>query len=127
MKIKQKIEIGSETHFIEINSQGTGNKAYIDADELIAAQRSLAVRILLERKHADDIQSEHINFFINTSGMKVKEIAMYLAIDPALLSQWRKNKNISNIGWLSLRIFFLDLFQHGAITLDVLKKNHQAA
>jgi hypothetical protein len=127
MKIKQKIEIGTEVHFIEVHSKGTGDEAYIDVDEIILAQRRLAIDILRKRKNVDDVGPDHINFFLNISGLKVTEIARYLSIDPALLSQWRRNKDMSTIGWLALRIFFIDLFANNGVTLEVFRKNHDEA
>ena len=127
MKIRQKIEIGDEVHFIEVQQKGSGDDTYIDTAEVIHAQRALALTLLRTRKSSSEIGPEHINFLLNICGMKIREVAKYLSINPALLSQWRKDKGISDIGWLALRIFFINLFSHDAITLEVLQANYSEA
>jgi hypothetical protein len=56
--------------------------------------------------------------------MSVADIARYLSIEASDLSSWRREGNTPNLGWwLVLRIFLIDLFENGSITLGVLRDN----
>ncbi len=124
MKIKEEIKIGNEIFFIELEKVSESGVNCISVDEQIKAQRALGLKLVKERRSLDLVSPELINFLFNISGMSVVDIARYLSIEASDLSSWRREGNTPNLGWwLVLRIFLIDLFENGSITLGVLRDN----
>jgi hypothetical protein len=53
------------------------------------------------------------------------EIASFIEIEPASISQWRRNKGISKAAWQAFRVFFYDLFSNGSVTNPIFVGNKQ--
>ena len=55
--------------------------------------------------------------------MTNSEMAQYIYVDPASISQWRRKKGISATAWQTFRLFFFDLFSNGHITNEIFISN----
>lgn len=121
--LKHIVKIGNEEFSLSISSIRDGDQIMTNVDDLIKAQRALAMQLIKERFHSNQISPEYLNYFINVSGLKVRDISRYVGVEPALISQWRSNKNLSAAAWQLLRIFFLDFFEHGKVTHTIFTDN----
>jgi hypothetical protein len=57
--------------------------------------------------------------------MTNSEVASYIGIEPATISQWRRHKGISKAAWQAFRVFFYDLFSNGTVTNPIFLGNKQ--
>ena len=52
-----------------------------------------------ENHDANKLTCEMFNFFVDISGLSNSELAAFVGIEQSNLSQWRRNKGISNAAW----------------------------
>lgn len=103
-------------------------KGTLDLDKAHEAYKKIALKIIAEQPLPEkELRHEYFNFFCNISALRGKELAAYLNVQPGQISQWRRNKekDISPISWLPIRIFFADLFENGRVTNKALISNYE--
>lgn len=129
--INYRIKIGEKEYEIPVvvESKEEG-KFVLDGEDFLRAQRQLGKKLVKELQDASAVNSEVFNYLVDISGMTNTEIAQYICVDPASISQWRRKKGISSTAWQTFRLFFFDLFSNGYITNEIFisnKKNGIAA
>ena len=123
-KVKYKIKIGSTEHTVLVEAEEENNETIVfDGEDFIRAQRQLAKQIVYDTQNADDLTPEIFNYLVDITGFTNSEIAKYMTIDPASISQWRRKKGISGVAWQAFRLFFNDLFLNGHITNEIFIAN----
>jgi hypothetical protein len=127
MKVNHEIILDGKKFIMEVEGTKHGDEVYIDANSAIQAQINLALKILMDLSDAKDISFEIFNFLLDTTGLRVKEIARYVGMSPAHISQYRRDKHLSSGVWQMFRIFFWDFFTHGKVTIPVFQWNKDAA
>jgi hypothetical protein len=118
--INYRIKIGEKEYDIpiEMESKEEG-KVLLDGDDFLRAQWELGKKLVKEHQDPTTIDSEMFNFLVDISGMTNTEVAQYICVDPASISQWRRKKGISATAWQTFRLFFYDLFSNGHITNEI--------
>lgn len=125
-RIEYSFRIGEETYSVQLEAQVNEDGTPIfSAEDLLREQWMLGKRFVEDNHKAENVTCELFNFLVDVSGMTNGEIASYLGIEPATISQWRRNKGISKAAWQALRIFFYDLFSNGSITNPIFVGNKQ--
>jgi hypothetical protein len=124
--IEYRFRIGKETFSVELHAKERDDgTAVFSADDLLREQWKLGKKMVEEGADADGVSCEMFNFLADISGMTNSEIAAYINLEPATISQWRRHKGISKAAWQAFRIFFYDLFSNGSITNPILLGNRQ--
>ena len=118
--INYRIKIGEKEYEIpvEVESQ-EGGKFVLDGDDFLRAQLELGKKLVKEIQDPSAVSSEMFNYLVDISGMTNSEMAQYIYVDPASISQWRRKKGISATAWQTFRLFFFDLFSNGHITNEI--------
>ena len=98
----------------------------MNMDDIHLANKDIAHKII--QMNYSEINHEHLDFLISIAGIKGKEFAFYLDVDPTQISQWRRGqKDISRAYWKLCCVILWDLIKNGFLTLDpVLFKRHAA-
>ena len=122
-KVKHEIKIGDESITVEVIGDEKDGTTRLDADDLVRAQRELGLTIILRHKDPKDLMPAHFNFLVNVSGLRGKDLARYLKVEPGNISQWRREKGISAVAWQAFRMLFFDLFTNGRVTNRILLSN----
>jgi hypothetical protein len=125
MQVKHKIKIDGHEYLMKVAGKKIGGDVYIEADSAIGAQIDLALQLLGTHDQAKKVTPELFNFFLDTTGLRAKEIAEYVGISPAHISQYRREKRLSAGVWQMFRIFFWDFFTHGKATIPIFKWNKE--
>lgn len=86
-----------------------------DAEDIRKANRQLALIFL--REEVESVTPEKFNFLLNVVALRGSEIAEYLAVDRAAISQWRKDTPLSKAAWTACKVLFWDVLEHGMVTL----------
>ena len=122
--INYRIKIGEKDYEIpvEVESQKEG-KFVLDGDDFLRAQLELGKKLVKEIQDPSAVSSEMFNYLVDISGMTNSEMAQYIYVDPASISQWRRKKGISATAWQTFRLFFFDLFSNGHITNEIFISN----
>ena len=122
--INYRIKIGEKEYEIpvEVESQEEG-KFVLDGDDFLRAQLELGKKLVKEIQDPSAVSSEIFNYLVDISGMTNSEMAQYIYVDPASISQWRRKKGISATAWQTFRLFFFDLFSNGHITNEIFISN----
>ena len=122
--INYRIKIGEKNYEIavEVKSQEVG-KFVLDGEDFLRAQLELGKKLVKELQDPSAVNSEIFNFLVDISGMTNSEMAQYICVDPASISQWRRKKGISSTAWQTFRLFFFDLFSNGHITNEIFISN----
>lgn len=122
--INYRIKIGEKEYEIpvEVESQEEG-KFVLDGDDFLRAQLELGKKLVKEIQDPSAVSSEMFNYLVDISGMTNSEMAQYIYVDPASISQWRRKKGISATAWQTFRLFFFDLFSNGHITNEIFISN----
>lgn len=122
--INYRIKIGEKDYEIpvEVESQEEG-KFVLDGDDFLRAQLELGKKLVKETQDPSAVSSEMFNYLVDISGMTNSEMAQYIYVDPASISQWRRKKGISATAWQTFRLFFFDLFSNGHITNEIFISN----
>ena len=122
--INYRIKIGEKEYEIpvEVESQEEG-KFVLDGDDFLQAQLELGKKLVKEIQDPGAVSSEIFNYLVDISGMTNSEMAQYIYVDPASISQWRRKKGISATAWQTFRLFFFDLFSNGHITNEIFISN----
>ena len=122
--INYRIKIGEKDYEIpvEVESQKEG-KFVLDGDDFLRAQLELGKKLVKEIQDPSAVSSEIFNYLVDISGMTNSEMAQYIYVDPASISQWRRKKGISATAWQTFRLFFFDLFSNGHITNEIFISN----
>lgn len=124
-KVKYTITINDTPYELEVTAKMIDGQLCLDGAETIKAQEQLALKFLKELS-VDEITPEHFNFFLNITGLKVKDIAMYVDMNPAHISQYRRDKRLSSGVWTMFKVFFRDYLTHNnTVTIDTFKENFQ--
>lgn len=100
----------------------------INGNKLVEKQLELALKIIKnEIKPSKEEKAQFINFFINISGYRIKDLSSYLGIDQANISQWRNGKQaVSTASWHYVRLFFRHLFENkNTVTDDFYISNYK--
>lgn len=89
----------------------------IDGAKLSKEQRKLCLIIILsEDSPSKEEKSEYFNFFLNTSGIRAKELSVF-NIESSVVSQWRSGKTaISKQSWELIRGVFYRFFKNNKLT-----------
>ena len=95
----------------------------MDGDDFLRAQLELGKKLVKEIQDPSAVSSEMFNYLVDISGMTNSEMAQYIYVDPASISQWRRKKGISATAWQTFRLFFFDLFSNGHITNEIFISN----
>lgn len=122
-KIKHKIHIGDDVIVVDVLGSKKQGEIHFDSDDLIRAQREVGLTLVMQNKDTKELTPAHFNFLVNVSGLRGRELASYLKVEPGNISQWRREKGISAVAWQAFRIFFFDLFTNGKVTNKVLLSN----
>ncbi len=122
--INYKIKIGEKEYEIpvQIALQQEG-KILLDGDDFLRAQWELGKQLVKDTQDPNEVSFELFNFLVDISAMTNTEIAQYIYVDPASISQWRRKKGISATAWQTFRLFFFDLFSNGHITNEIFISN----
>ena len=122
--INYRIKIGEKEYEIpvEVASQQEG-KLLLDGDDFLRAQWELGKKLVKEIQDPSEVNFELFNFLVDISGMTNSEVAQYICVDPASISQWRRKKGISATAWQTFRLFFFDLFSNGHVTNEIFISN----
>lgn len=122
--INYKIKIGEKDYEIpvEVTSYNEG-KIILDGEVFLRAQWELGKKLVKEIQDSSAVGFELFNFLVDVSGMTNTEIAQYIYVDPASISQWRRKKGISATAWQTFRLFFFELFSNGRITNEIFISN----
>ena len=122
--INYRIKIGEKDYDIpvEVESQEEG-KFVLDGEDFLRAQWELGKKLVKELQDPSAVNSEIFNYLVDISGMTNSEMAQYICVDPASISQWRRKKGISATAWQTFRLFFFDLFSNGHITNEIFISN----
>jgi hypothetical protein len=125
-KIEYHFRIGDAVYSVSLEAETREDgTSVISADDLLREQWHLGKKLVLENHDADTVSCELFNFLVDISGMTNAEIASFIGIEPATISQWRRNKGISKAAWQMFRVFFYDLFSNGSVTHPILIGNRQ--
>lgn len=123
-KIKHDIHIGDEIFVVTVlGERQEGGGVRLDGDDLLRAQREVGLAMVMSYKEPKRLTPAHFNFLVSITGLRGKELARYLQVEPSNISQWRREKGISAVAWQAFRVFFFDLFTNGKITNEVLLSN----
>ena len=122
-KVKHEIKIGDEAVTVEVIGNEKDGATQLDADDLVRAQREVGLAMILRHKDTKDLMPAHFNFLVNVSGLRGKDLAQYLKVEPGNISQWRREKGISAVAWQAFRMLFFDLFTNGRVTNRILLSN----
>lgn len=98
----------------------------MNIDDIHLANKEVAHKII-QMDHSK-INHEHLDFLISVAGIRGKEFADYLEVDPTQVSQWRRGqKDISRAYWKLCCVVLWDIIKNGSLTLDHdLFKRHAA-
>jgi hypothetical protein len=125
-KIEYSFRIGTKIYSVQLDAQvREDGTSVFSADDLLREQWLLGKKLVEQNHETEDVSCELFNFLVDVSGMTNSEIASYIGIEPATVSQWRRNKGISKAAWQAFRIFFYDLFSNGSITNPIFLGNKQ--
>ena len=125
-QIEYKFKIGESSYSIALEAEAREDGISVfSADYLLREQWKLGSRLAWENHEAEKVSCELFNFLVDISGMTNSEIASFIGIEPATISQWRRNKGISKAAWQVFRVFFYDLFSNGKVTNPIFIGNHQ--
>lgn len=123
-KVEYRFLIGPKTYSLSIEAEENADGASIfSADDLLKEQLKLGLKFVEDIHDAEGVECDLFNFLVDITGMTNSEIASYIGIEPATISQWRRNKGISKAAWQTFRIFFYDLFTHGSVTNPIFISN----
>ena len=121
MKAGYQIKIGKDVYVITVKARKEGDKIFFDAPDLIYQQKKLALTLVT---NPNTLKTPDLfNFLVNTSGLKAKYIAAAADVEPSNISQWRRDKTMSDGAWTCFRILFKDFFTHEKITNTILRGN----
>lgn len=125
-KIEYNFRIGEAVYSVplEAETREDGTSVF-SADDLLREQWQLGKKLVVENHEAENVSCELFNFLVDISGMTNAEIASFIGIEPATISQWRRNKGISKAAWQAFRVFFYDLFSNGSVTNPIFVGNKQ--
>jgi len=130
MKRKYTIEVGPQIFECEIeaNQLSEDDKQRLrdlgadvvpdftySADDVKRTNQQLALMFVNEE--VESINPEKFNFILNVVGLRGAQIAEYLAVDRASISQWRKDTPLSKAAWTACKLLFWDVLEHGRVTL----------
>ena len=125
-KIEYSFQIGGKVYTVQLDTQirEDGTSAF-SADDLLREQWRLGKSFVEEPNNSENVSCELFNFLVDISGMTNSEVAAYIGIEPATISQWRRHKRISKAAWQAFRVFFYDLFSNGSVTNPIFLGNKQ--
>ena len=72
------------------------SKYSTNADDLLSKKWELGKNIVIENYDTEKITCEMFNFLVDISGLTNSELAAFAGIEQSNVSQWRRNKGISN-------------------------------
>jgi hypothetical protein len=125
-KIEYNFRIGTLMHSVQLDAQIRNDGTSIfNADDLLREQWRLGKSFVEENSDSENVSCDLFNFLVDISGMTNSEIAAYIGLEPATISQWRRNKGISKAAWQAFRVFFYDLFSNGNVTNPIFLGNKQ--
>jgi hypothetical protein len=125
-KIEYSFRIGKKVYSVQLDAQARDDGTTVFcADDLLREQWRLGKSFVEERNDSEDVSCELFNFLVDISGMTNSEVASYIGIEPATISQWRRHKGISKAAWQAFRVFFYDLFSNGTVTNPIFLGNKQ--
>lgn len=107
-------QVGNYSFPIDRVQNSDGN---IDGEKLSKEQRKLWLFIILsEKSPSSEEKAQYFNFFMNSSGLKAKELSEF-SIEPSVVSQWRSGRtNISKQSWELIRGVFYRYFKNNKLT-----------
>ena len=105
------------------NEEQQEGKLLLDGEDFLRAQWELGKKLVKETQDPSAVSFELFNFLVDILGITNSEIAQYIYLDPASISQWRRKKGISVTAWQTFRLFFFDLFSNGHITNEIFISN----
>lgn len=120
---KEKFVLDNITYELELSIEEIGQQTYIDVDSAIDAQIKLALRLIESIHDARHVGFEHFNFLLDITALKVKDIAKYVGMDPAHISQYKRNKHLSSGVWQMFRVFLLDFLTNKKVTNQIFLSN----
>jgi hypothetical protein len=126
--INYRIKIGGNQYEIPLTFTMQNNNRFVfDGDDFLKAQWELGKKFVKKIQDPEQISPDIFNYLVEISSMTNTEIAQYIKVEPASISQWRRKKGISITAWQTFRLFFLDLFCNGHITNEIflLNKNEK--
>lgn len=124
-KINYKIKIGEKEYDVSVAvEEQSKDSLVLNGEDFLRAQWELGKRLVKETYDSENLTPDIFNFLIEISGMTNTEIAQYIKVDPASISQWRRKKGISVTAWQTFRVFFYDLFSNGHITNEIFLLNN---
>lgn len=125
-KIEYCFKIGEQVYAVEIEGEKrTDGTTVFSAAHLLREQWNLGRKLVVENYEAERVSCELFNFLADISGFNNVEIASFIGIEPATISQWRRNKGISKAAWQAIRVFYFDLFSNGSVTNPIFIGNKQ--
>ena len=125
-KIEYSFRIGKKVYSVQLDAQARDDGTTVfSADDLLREQWRLGKSFVEESNDSENVSCELFNFLVDISGMTNSEVASYIGIEPATISQWRRHKGISKAAWQAFRVFFYDLFSNGTVTNPIFLGNKQ--
>jgi hypothetical protein len=122
--LEHVIRIDSEEFKVSVLGTKAGDGSVsLDGGDLLRAQREVGLELILRYKDARTLKPAYFNFLVSISGLRGKELAEYLQVEPSNISQWRREKGISAVAWQAFRMLFFDLFKNGKVTNEILLSN----
>lgn len=85
------------------------------ADDMANANRALALQFVQDE--VENISPAEFDFILNVTELRAAEVAQYLAIDRASISQWRKDTALSKAAWTACKVLYLDVLTNRHVTL----------
>lgn len=125
-KIEYKFSIGAQTFSLHLNAEvREDGTSVFSADDLLREQWKLGKKFVEENHDSELVTCDLFNFLVDVTGMTNSEIASYIGIEPATISQWRRHKGISKAARQAFRVFFYDFFTNGSVTNPIFLSNKQ--
>jgi hypothetical protein len=113
LEVRQLSE-AEKQHLRDIGADVVPDFTY-ESEDISHANRQLAKVFLKEE--VETLTPEKFNFLLNVVGLRGSEIAEFLAVDRAAISQWRKDTPLSKAAWTACKLLFWDVLEHGTVTL----------
>jgi hypothetical protein len=123
MKINYNLKLGKKEYTLEIKGKTKDGKTYLEGKDTIKAHKNLALKLLEQTNNHKEVTPELFSFFVDTCALRNVDVAKYLNIQAALISQYRKDKNLSALSWTAFRSFFWDFITHEKCTNPIYEKN----